>query len=88
MRTSASATSRACLATLVCAALTIGTGFPGQAQVETFAPVTDAVLQNPDPADWLMWRRTLDSWGYTPLDQVDPGPPPRSAKAAWGSLIK
>ena len=36
-----------------------------------FVPVTDAVLQDPDPADWLMWRRTLDSWGYSPLDQID-----------------
>ena len=35
------------------------------------APVTDAVLQDPDPADWLMWRRTLDGWGYSPLDQID-----------------
>ena len=29
------------------------------------------MLQNPDPADWLMWRRTLDSWGYSPLDQIN-----------------
>ena len=36
-----------------------------------FAPVTDAMLQDPAPADWLMWRRTLDSWGYSPLDQID-----------------
>ena len=71
MRASASAMTRACLVTFACAALTIATGFPGQAQVETFRPVTDAVLQNPDAADWLMWRRTLDSWGYSPLDQVD-----------------
>ena len=34
-------------------------------------PVTDAILQNPAPDDWLMWRRTLDSWGYSPLDQID-----------------
>jgi len=34
-------------------------------------PVTDAVLQDPDPADWLMWRRTLDGWGYSPLEQID-----------------
>ena len=33
-------------------------------------PVTDAMLQDPDPADWLMWRRTLDSWGYSPLEQI------------------
>ena len=35
-----------------------------------FVPVTDATLQNPDPADWLMWRRTLNGWGYSPLDQI------------------
>jgi alcohol dehydrogenase (cytochrome c) len=38
---------------------------------EPFVPVTDAMLQNPDPADWLMWRRTLDHWGHSPLDQVN-----------------
>ena len=36
-----------------------------------FVPVTDAMLQNPAPGDWLMWRRTLDGWGYSPLDQID-----------------
>ena len=34
------------------------------------SPVTDAMIQNPDPRDWLSWRRTLDSWGYSPLDQI------------------
>jgi PQQ-dependent dehydrogenase (methanol/ethanol family) len=37
----------------------------------SFSPVTDAMLQNPSDADWLMWRRTLDSWGYSPLDQIN-----------------
>ncbi|RPI60575.1 MAG: hypothetical protein EHM50_07175, partial [Lysobacterales bacterium] len=36
-------------------------------------PVTDAILQNPDPADWLMWRRTLDLWGHSPLAEIDRG---------------
>ena len=36
-----------------------------------FVPVTDAMLQAPSPSDWLMWRRTLDGWGYSPLDQID-----------------
>ena len=40
------------------------------AQDRTFVPVTDAMLENPDPADWLNWRRTLDGWGYSPLDQI------------------
>jgi len=37
----------------------------------TFTPVTDAMLQDPAPGDWLTWRRTLDSWGYSPLDEID-----------------
>ena len=41
------------------------------AQLPAFVPVTDQMLQNPDPADWLMWRRTLNSWGYSPLDQIN-----------------
>ena len=42
-----------------------------QNQRAPFTPVTDAMLQKPDPAHWLMWRRTLDSWGYSPLDQIN-----------------
>ena len=41
------------------------------AQDRSVTPVTDAMLQAPDPADWLMWRRTLDGWGYSPLDEID-----------------
>ena len=46
-------------------------GAPAQAQSSAdFVPVTDAMLQAPAPDDWLMWRRTLDGWGYSPLDQI------------------
>ena len=38
---------------------------------EDFVRVTDQMLQDPAPEDWLMWRRTLDSWGYSPLDQIN-----------------
>ncbi len=41
------------------------------AQQRTLRPVTDAMLQNPDAADWLSWRRTLNHWGYSPLEQVN-----------------
>ena len=34
-----------------------------------FVPVTDAMLQAPAPGDWPMWRRTLDGWGYSPLER-------------------
>ncbi len=36
-----------------------------------YVPVTDAMLQEPAPADWLSWRRTLDGWGYSPLDDIN-----------------
>jgi len=41
------------------------------AQVKTFRPVTDEMLQKPSPSDWLHWRRTYDGWGYSPLDQIN-----------------
>ena len=60
--------------TLVVSVAVLALGFNplvGSAQSpDDFVPVTDAMLQNPDPAHWLMWRRTLDSWGYSPLDQI------------------
>ena len=55
---------------LVAALIVLLGGAAAWAQVRDFAPVTDAMLENPDPADWLSWRRTLDGWGYSPLDQI------------------
>ena len=60
--------------TLVIAIAVLALGFNplvGSAQSpDDFVPVTDAMLQDPDPAHWLMWRRTLDGWGYSPLEQI------------------
>jgi alcohol dehydrogenase (cytochrome c) len=33
--------------------------------------VTDAMLRDPPASDWLMWRRTYNGWGYSPLDQIN-----------------
>ncbi len=44
-------------------------GFLNQ-QIQDFTPVTDEMLQQPQPADWLSWRRTLDGHGYSPLKQI------------------
>jgi alcohol dehydrogenase (cytochrome c) len=41
------------------------------AQELPFRPVTDRMLENPDPADWLMFSRTYDAQRYSPLDQID-----------------
>ena len=53
-------------------ALAAAAGLAGFAQgPDRIRPVTDAELENPSPDEWLMWRRTLDGWGYSPLDQVN-----------------
>ena len=39
--------------------------------LENITPVTDAILANPPPGDWLAWRRTYDAFGYSPLDQIN-----------------
>src|SRR5438105_4937633 len=44
--------------------------FPLGAQVKEFRPVTETMLRNPAPGDWLNWRRTDNAWGYSPLDQI------------------
>src|SRR5450756_179336 len=47
--------------------IALGTGATGQ----TFAPVTEEVLANPDPSDWLMLNRTFDEQRFSPLNQVN-----------------
>jgi alcohol dehydrogenase (cytochrome c) len=37
----------------------------------TATPVTDAMLANPSPNDWLSWRRTHDGLGFSPLKDID-----------------
>ena len=50
-------------------------GLPGGTRtlrpVPERAPVTDAMLRDPDPEDWLIYRRTYDGWGYSPLDRIN-----------------
>lgn len=41
------------------------------AQESDFVPVTDAMLADPRPGDWLMWRGTQNSLGFSGLDQID-----------------
>src|SRR5215467_2538779 len=41
------------------------------AQVKSFTPVTDQMLLNPSPDDWLMFSRTYDAQRFSPLNQVN-----------------
>lgn len=35
------------------------------------SPVSDAMLASPSANDWLMWRRSYDGFGFSPLDQIN-----------------
>jgi alcohol dehydrogenase (cytochrome c) len=38
--------------------------------IDKFQNVSSEELANPAPADWTYWRRSPNSQGYTPLDQI------------------
>jgi PQQ-dependent dehydrogenase (methanol/ethanol family) len=42
-------------------------------QGRTYVPITDAMLKNPSPNDWLMYNRTYDAQRYSPLTQINKG---------------
>ncbi|MFM1895737.1 MAG: quinohemoprotein ethanol dehydrogenase type [Pseudomonadota bacterium] len=42
-----------------------------QSLLDDYTPVSLEELQNPPAEEWLMWRRTPDNWGYSPLDQIN-----------------
>jgi alcohol dehydrogenase (cytochrome c) len=42
-----------------------------QSAISKVTPVTKEMLLNPPDGDWLMYRRTYNGWGYSPLDQIN-----------------
>ena len=40
------------------------------AELNKITPVTDEMLENPPDGDWLIWRRTYSSLGFSPLSQI------------------
>jgi alcohol dehydrogenase (cytochrome c) len=62
----------------------LAAGAQAQEAGKAFKPVTDKMLQNPPAADWLSFRRTLNAWGYSPLDQIDAGNV-KSLKEVWSA---
>jgi len=41
------------------------------AQLENYSAVTENMLNNPPRGEWLSWRGSRSSWGYSELDQVN-----------------
>ena len=60
---------------LFCIAIICGCGpaLAAPSNTAAYVPVTDAMIQSPPPGDWLMWRRTQDSRGYSPLKAINRG---------------
>lgn len=49
-----------------------GGSAPATSELESdLVPVTDQMLRNPDPSDWLMYSRTYDAQRFSPLDEID-----------------
>lgn len=64
------ATIRSLLSMLVastCLMPVIATAGP----IENYSPVTAERLSNPEPGNWMLYRRTYDGQGYSPLDQIN-----------------
>jgi len=59
------------LAHLAIAAAASAAAAPASAQLEHFEPVTDEMLEQPSPSDWLMFSRTYDAQRFSPLEQID-----------------
>src|SRR5262249_54122555 len=39
--------------------------------LKNYTPVTTERLKKPEDGNWLMFRRTYDGWGYSPLEQIN-----------------
>ena len=42
-----------------------------QSLLDSYTPVTEAMLLSPPEGEWLMWRGTYGHWGHSPLDQIN-----------------
>ena len=50
--------------------------------VQNFVPVTDQMLRNPAPTDWLMLRHDYSATSHSPLDQIT-ADNVKTMKLAW-----
>jgi alcohol dehydrogenase (cytochrome c) len=40
--------------------------------LQKYTPVTTQRLKSPEDGNWLLFRRTYDGWGYSPLQEITP----------------
>jgi len=61
---------RTALVVSIAAAIALGSAALAQQQSRPYRPITQDMLLNPSPDDWLMFSRTYDAQRYSPLRQV------------------
>lgn len=44
---------------------------PAAPAARSYKPVTNDMILNPPPEEWISWRRTVDNQGYSPLDLIN-----------------
>ena len=52
-------------------ASTAAVAAPAATDVPAYSAVTPERLASPEDHNWLQYRRTYDSWGYSPLDAIN-----------------
>jgi len=55
-------------------------------EIRNYAPVTDEMLRNPDPGDWLMIRGNYQAWSYSPLARITPANV-KSLRLVWSRAM-
>ena len=63
--------SRAVPGVIAACLLLAGAFVSAQSPTDDYTPVTEQMLVDPPASDWLMWRRSYNHWGHSPLDQID-----------------
>jgi alcohol dehydrogenase (cytochrome c) len=64
-------TSRVMAVFVACAMLVIPKALWAQQPGPVWESITDARLRDPEPGDWLHYRRTFDARAYSPLEQIN-----------------
>jgi len=52
-------------------AVTMSSAVALAGEIANYSPVTQQRLNNPEPGNWLLYRRTYDGHAYSPLDKIN-----------------
>jgi len=53
-------------------AVTMSSAVALAGEIANYSPVTQQRLNNPEPGNWLLYRRTYAGHAYSPLDKINP----------------